>query len=438
VSAFSLPPVKILGFLFPEFGGFYEWVAYCGTLVILLMFVGFARARQIPATICWLGAALFSLIFALGSSIPLFTTLAELPGFNLLRVPSRMVFITGFSLAALAAHQLQWLILGVTSGELRRLRLALAGLITFVLLLTAGAWIISRRPPYGFIWGSVFFLLGAIWLLLLIQKRLAVTTWQIGLLALCVMDLYVVDLSLFTIRPVASVLAEGEQAAGYLSQQPGEFRVYSPSYGLPQQTSAFHGLEMASGVDPLQLQSYANYMEAASGVQQAGYSVVLPALVDKSLAAGEAPTPDIKLLGLLNVGYVLSDYPLQVDGLDRLAAYGDKILYKNREVLPRARLESDGTTTQAEVVSMMPNLIRIRARGPGLLTLAEISYPGWKAWIDDQPAMILDSNRLLRSVQLQKGEHEVVFRYRPVMLMYGVGLLFLGFCLMVVLGRGVR
>ena len=438
VSVFSLPLVKVLGFLFPDFGGFYEGIVYCGALVIVLMFAGFGRARQVPATRCWLGAALFSLIFALGSSIPFFATIAELPGFNLLRVPSRMIFVTGFSLAALAAHQLHWLISGVTAGELRRSRLALVGLLAFVLLLAGGAWMISRKPPVGFIWGSVFFLLGVVWLILLMQKRLAIRIWQIGLLALCWIDLCAVNLSLFTTRPVASVLAEGEQAAVYLSHQPGEFRVYSPSYSLPQQTSAFYGLEMASGVDPLQLQGYASYMEAASGIQPSGYSVVLPPLEDQYQATGDPPTPDLRLLGFLNVGYILSDYPLHVDGLDRIAEYENKTLYKNRVIMPRAWVELDGKPTPAIIESMLPNEMRIQAQGPGLLVLAEILYPGWNAWVDNQPVTILESHDVLRSVQLDDGEHEIVFRYRPTALIYGMGLCLLGLILTAVWGRVIR
>ena len=113
VSAFSLPPAKILGLLFPDFGGFHEWVVYCGGLVLLLAIVGLARSKQTRATKCWIGVALLSLCFALGSNIPFFNFIVEIPGLNLLRVPSRMVFLTGFSLVALAAHQLQWLSTGL-------------------------------------------------------------------------------------------------------------------------------------------------------------------------------------------------------------------------------------------------------------------------------------------------------------------------------------
>jgi hypothetical protein len=436
IATFSLPPAKILGLFFPDFAGFYEWVIYCGALVILLLIVGFARSKQSTATRCWLGVALFSLIFALGSNIPFFSLIAEIPGFNLLRVPSRMVFITGISLAALAAHQLQWLFSGLITVEIRRSRMILASLITFVLLLTAAVWIITRKPPYGFIWGSAFIMIGAIWLMLLMQNRLAIKSWQLGVLALCLLDLWGVDLSLFTTRPVATVLAESEQVASYLSKEPGDFRVYSPSYSLPQQTSAFYGLEMASGVDPLQLQSYADFMEASSGVQQNGYSVVLPPLIDESTIANDIPAPDTKLLGLLNVGYILSAYPLQADGLDHLSTFDKMILYKNRYMMPRAWVELGDEIHPAEVLTREPNIIRLKASGPGMLSLAEISYPGWNVWVDDRPAAIKETAGLLRSVQLGIGTHEIVFRYIPYALLYGVGLMVLGVVLIIVIGRG--
>ena len=193
--------------------------------------------------------------------------------------------------------------------------------------------------------------MGVVWLVLLQEKRLPVKAWQFGLLAFCLFDLCVVDSTMFIIRPAKTVLAESEQAAKYLSQQPGNFRVYSPSYSLPQQTSACYGLELASGVDPLQLQSYADFLQSASGIPINGYSVVLPPLVDDPNAAEITYTPDAKLLGLLNVGYILSAYPLQADGLDEIAAFGNTLLYKNRYARPRAWVESGDEIKTATVES---------------------------------------------------------------------------------------
>ncbi len=57
------------------------------------------------------------------------------------------------------------------------------------------------------------------------------------------------------------VLSEGAPTAEALVTQKAfdYFRVYSPSYSLPQQTAAFWRLELADGIDPLQLISYSQY-----------------------------------------------------------------------------------------------------------------------------------------------------------------------------------
>jgi hypothetical protein len=271
---------------------------------------------------------------------------------------------------------------------------------------------------------------------LLQEKRLPVKTWQFVLLALCLFDLCAVDTSLFTIRPAKAVLAESEQVAKYLSEQPGDFRLYSPSYSLPQQTSALYELDLASGVDPLQLLSYADYLQAASGIPIDGYSVVLPPLVEEPKTADITYSPDAKLLGLLNVGYVLSAYPLQADGLDEIATFGETLLYKNLYSQPRAWVETGIGIRPAMVESKSPNFLRITANGPGLLALAEISYPGWRAWIDDKPVAILAKEGLLRSVHLEPGDHEIVFRYFPKVLFIGFGLMVFGALLILLIGRG--
>jgi len=93
---------------------------------------------------------------------------------------------------------------------------------------------------------------------------------------------------------------------------------------------------------------------------------------------------------------------------------------------PDHGVESAGEIHSAVVAARTPNFIRVRANGPGLLSLAEISYPGWKVWVDGEPEAVANPTGLLRSVQLGSGDHEVVFRYLPNALFYGFGLMILG------------
>ena len=53
---------------------------------------------------------------------------------------------------------------------------------------------------------------------------------------------------------------------------------------------------------------------------------------------------------------------------------------------------------------------------PGLLVLAETHYPGWAATVDGQPVPIHATNMAFRGVELDAGEHEILFAYQPAWL----------------------
>ena len=62
----------------------------------------------------------------------------------------------------------------------------------------------------------------------------------------------------------------------------------------------------------------------------------------------------------------------------------------------------------------------MRARGPGLLVLSEIAYPGWHVWVDGNSQPVVPYDGLLRAVQLPAGEHQVLFTFRPASLVLGL------------------
>ena len=48
-----------------------------------------------------------------------------------------------------------------------------------------------------------------------------------------------------------------------------------------------------------------------------------------------------------------------------------------------------------------------------LLVLADMTYPGWQAWVDGVPSPILTVDDVFRGLALQPGSHVVRFAYRP-------------------------
>ncbi len=313
---YSLPIERLLGLLFPDFGGFQEFILYSGVFVLALSFLSLICRSSRRRVTFWALIVLLSLLFALGDNLPLAPLLARLPILGWLRVPSRALYLTGMAMAAMSAWGVHALRAAPGPSERKRGMLFLAGLAGFSILLTALVWVLRGSVPENLAFGAVASLAAAVWIGLKLKDRLIDRVWIYGLFAFCLLELFVVDLSLFDYHPTEHVLAEGAQAADYLRKQPGIFRTYSPSYSLPQQTGAQSGLQLADGVDPMQLQSYADYMERASGVPNNGYSVTLPPYTNGDPATSNRSfSPDAKLLGLLNVGYVLAEYDLHAPGL---------------------------------------------------------------------------------------------------------------------------
>ena len=246
------------------------------------------------------------------------------------------------------------------------------------------------------------------------------------LLGLCLLDWGVVDFTLFTTRPPESVLAEGRSLAQYLADIPGEFRIYSPSYSLPQQTAAAYRLQLADGVDPLQLQSYTAFMQSASGVPWTGYSVSVPPYSSGDPAHDNAAfQPDPIRLGWLNVRYLAADFDLPVEGLDLVADFGSTRLYENRRWMPRAWVQPSEVIPEkqsqpAEMVRWSPDRIELQSSGPGLLVVSEIAYPGWEVRVDGKKSQIVQVAGLLRGVRLEPGIHQIVFSFRPISVYIGL------------------
>jgi hypothetical protein len=230
------------------------------------------------------------------------------------------------------------------------------------------------------------------------------------------------------------------EALSTLIDDEGYFRIYSPSYSVDQYFAAEYDLELADGVDPLQIASYVAFMEEATGVAQDQYSVTIP-----PFKTGD-PSQDNKNarmnstnLGLLNVKYIVSDFAISAPGLTPQLADGIPKIYLNEGFLPRAWVERkvlgqeifDPTNLgKAEVLSKSANEIQVEALGPGKLVLSEIQYPGWRVYVDGEQHELSVSHGVLRSVSLPDGNHQVLFKFVPISVYIGLALAGIGWVIL--------
>lgn len=144
-----------------------------------------------------------------------------------------------------------------------------------------------------------------------------------------------------------------------------------------------------------------------------------------------------------------------------LAHSGDVKIYENLDVLPRAFvvlcalarksqalealrdpafdparqviLESDQNDWTPECVNGVSTarlslyqpervVVDVQAGQAGWLVLTDAYYPGWRAFVDGQPASIARADAFFRTVAVPAGAHQVEFVYEPLSLKIGAGI----------------
>ncbi len=424
-SAFSLKPTDLLGSIFPNLGGFHELMTYLGLAPLALAFIGLFKGRDRVGKARVVFLAVMAIWWSLGSGAGLFDLFAHLPGLGLLRVPSRAWFLVGLAVCWFAVRGATVIENGFRLAG-RKWNLATAGLIATGWLLAIGGSAVAAKPLIGFI-GFAVILTAVLLSLRLKPAAILLTVIMLG-------ELLWFNSSLITARP-----APQSAVAEWLRQQPGKWRVYSPSYSLPQLDAVRAGIEQADGVNPIQLASTVAFMREATGVTASGYSETLPpfksedeknTVVDVTTANANA-APDAGLLGELNVRFVLSEFDLKgegpapstrfasgqalsaVEGFELRIQIGSTRIYENVRDGGRAR---GGT-----IKFWSPNRIVVTATGPGRVVLSEVWYPGWVTRVDGAPAEV-ERAGLFRAVAVNVGEHEIVFEFRPLVVYLGLGI----------------
>ncbi len=439
--AMALPLNYLAGLLAPGVHSYVEFIVYPGGMALTVLLFTLTVPELRRRNLFWLVMILVSFLLAVGPATPVGDWLFRLPGFNLLRVPSRVIFLAGWALAVIAADGIDFLG-GLQRGEKQPGNgLIVAAVAGFMALICVGLWIGSGSVPVTFAWGMAAVLIPTILLLARRSGRLATKIFMMVILPLVCLDLGGIDSLNVDFRPPESVLGEGSAAIALIRQREGgeQFRVYSPSYSLPQQTAALDGIELADGIDPLQLAGYIKFMEEATGIPNQGYSVTLPPFSAADPSSDNLSyQPDAALLGILNVRFVVSAFDIPDSRLALIGEVDGSRVYANLDFRPRAWIQASPDVLEENILPVKnaawtPNKIEIDADHAGWLVLSEINYPGWKAFVDGKPAAIKPALGILRSIEIPAGLHRVTFEFQPLPVYFGLALGALGWMIVLAL-----
>ncbi|MCS7259338.1 MAG: YfhO family protein [Anaerolineae bacterium] len=457
-GAYALTPLQLGVALFlPQSHAGHEAVAYLGLVPLVL--AGWGLRRDDRRTWFLAGVVLIALLYALGRATPCFELVYRFaPGMASVRTPARALIVGALALAVLAALGGQRLVQGRIPWHSRVIP-ALAAVTT----MSGGGLAALGRADRATLGLACLPLATVLTLGLAARGRWHASLAGLVLACLTWGDLVSFGYTLLRFIPAQEAFAPGAAAAEYLSRQPGLWRSYSPSYSLPPHVAARAGIQTADGVEPVHLERYDRFMELAGNyahlpdVPAGHFSVTIPPFPPGrplERAFRDVP-PNLALLGLLNVTYVVSAFALPMDDLALLTQLEHVYIYRNHRALPRAWvlptevarpfLYPDIPTDwqpQLEALSRsaatwhsaMPHAVVIQEYQPdrivlaarveraSVLVLSENWYPGWRAWVDDVPAEVRPVAGLLRGVPLEAGEHRVVLAYQPLSARIGIGI----------------
>jgi hypothetical protein len=274
----------------------------------------------------------------------------------------------------------------------------------------------------------------------------------VGLIGLTLIDLGPTA-RLYTMAVPPESIAPSSPALEWLAAQPGVFRVYSPHGELPYAQAPSHGVQAAEGLLAFQMGHAVELIKLATGCTLRGYATGIPPCLTSEIdpKAYLRAEPNARLLGLLNVKYVLASHPLANPDLTLVADFGGQRIYQNGRALPRTFVVSAARTLESEeaVLSALPAIepgavallasplprpltdsavpqeaniasyhsgrmqILVSRATPGLLVVSQTWMPGWRATDNERAVNVLRVNYALTGIYLDAGEHHVELVYDP-------------------------
>ncbi|MBI4015353.1 MAG: YfhO family protein [Candidatus Aenigmarchaeota archaeon] len=430
------------------FTNFWEFIPYIGAITAIMALLGcLFSSRKIKYPLIIL--ALFSILFSLGTYTPFFSLFSKvLPFINSFRFPSRMIFVFLFSLSILSSLGFHSL-LQKSTKKLFHVPLFIVSIVFLLvsILLTNPAYIILKEQfthisaviagslPYDsaiikasaieqnfqFIYANIVF--GSYHLLIFlvlflwacssfIKGRLTPRIFSLAILLLLLSDLLLFGIPYIKYTDQKS-LELPQDALKYIDS---DYNVYLDKAVFPPVALIKNNLKTHQIYDPATLKSYeeflsinncTEYCSSASNLFSTKYYITNKTLDMEKLYSFSYTN---YLTGKPSIATI---YSINSSGLARIS-YNWRVdsSYLGDVYLDKLEFSDDSKINITYRSSSKINISTYTSQS-GVLVLSQNYYPGWKVFIDDKEARILQPYASYTGVFLPRGQHNVEFAFNP-------------------------
>lgn len=501
-TSWSLHQEELVSQVVPEFCGydlekeqtywgknyFKDNCEYGGLIPLIFagILFGFKRKRLV-----WFfsGLSIFTLIYALGDTTPLFRIFYHLiPNVKSLRAPSMIMFLFIFSVAFLGGKGIEYITEKFKEEKENRKRKLIKGISILCVIFCFLSFLFLLAPQLLLsIWTSIFqgglnprwkqalynnipniqagFWITASLLILVtlsiyfyFKESLKKRVFLSVIVFLAIVDLWRMDYKFIQVVDFQMYFAK-DPAVDFLKNDKSVFRSFPLPGTFRDNYLAYFRLEEVGGYHGNQLQRYKEFV-GGDNLQNLNNFNLLNLLNTKYFLfrkginiKGEIENPQLEKVfdqnnvviyenkGFLPRARIVFDYEIIKDEEKILERLKDQEFdYRNKiilEKLPEINFASVDTTQKsgsAKIIEKQINSLTIEAKlsQPSFLVLSENFYPAWKAFVDGKETEIYRANYTFRAVFLNKESHQIKFvfdspYYKIAKRVSGISLLFIFF-----------
>jgi hypothetical protein len=376
-SLTSLPFKHLITLLIPNFFGsllndtywgaysYWSFAIYFGTLPLVLVFLSFFRKNKY--ILFYALMALLSLLIAFGKFTPVhYIFFKFVPGFDLFRVPARILVFFIFSMSILAGFGTNFLL---SNKEIQYKKilflitkvLVVVGIISLLglgliyvakpAILSFGSEILKNRysssildlgplenylekiePVYGWIFsGFLIFttlIIAIVFLFILkLKNKISSKNFKILVFLIIIADLWIYSMPYINLKDSQEIFSKND-IIEFLDNEKDYYRVLDLTkypYALPQHIANRYDIELLTGYDVIVLKRYYEFLGKAGNVK------VQPS---NTIPINDIANP--QLVNLLNSKYIVSEKDLDDSKYELKFSNDNYNLYMNKNHLPRA------------------------------------------------------------------------------------------------------